>query len=480
VLTDNLQSKVKRAPVNRLPNELFYAVFDLLDTDTLFTCRDVCKPWRDALTTSLAVWKRAPSIKGTLEELDAKWRRLKSVTTIDLSLTLWICSSGKYWRNKPCQLQQRLMSTEIVEQFPQSLREFHFKIDLRCADYVLWRHIFNNSNLKILHWTSSCEYIADEDLLFSYPIDENSPPIQALCRLDEFAFDVHAEVCIDDIMLQMVSQVKRLYLRWGLSRSHLLAILSAAESTMEKLVVSFLSLPEFSDTEWYGQKPDYKEFHYVMEQLRHISMRPETVGILSITAPNLTYAHFYSLDLVDWTLLDSCRSRLRTLKIHLDGMKTKGRFAQELFVMPKLECLYLHYSPDYMDEEKKVTRRYEDYSTTALWQAVLGGDTTRLSSSLPKLKNLTILHDPLLNEATIIRYIELRKEMGQPALQDWIINLADHCSHETSRLEALRMSSLKISRFDEWKDKFTPEWLHKTILKQGLLQHRQLERHRSQ
>jgi hypothetical protein len=132
-----------------------------------------------------------------------------------------------------------------------------------------------------------------------------------------------------------------------------------------------------------------------------------------------------------------------------DGTKTTGTLGLELFNMPNLERLHLSY------EGVCNVVHYEDYSTTAFWQAILSNDVTTMQFVLPKLKSLTISNDPLMSEDAIIEYLEMRSLLGQTPFEELHIDLAVLHSCHTDRLEALQqiMPGLIYRDYEEWSPK---------------------------
>jgi hypothetical protein len=437
-----IKDKARGAPIYKLPSEVMRVVFKLFDTDDLLRCRQVCQDWRQILD-SKTIWQAAPVVlSGTLKQIDTKWENLLKLTPSPSILFFNLLERPGHFVARDATYSRQLI--RLFEGLHQCSYE---SICNEAAEFIWYHYIMRCASLKVLHWKSGYASIFPSGREF--PLNAFAMPLES-CRLEELTFDKHCEVHMYECFLQVLGKLKRLHHIRGLSRSDLLAVLSAAEDHLEEVYISGVGSRDVWNAEIAAKES------LSLSNVRQLTFLDVKIGVLPIDAPKVGFIRLGHGELINTMLLDSCRHHLKVLHIETRGVKIKETLGRELFDMPCLEELSLNYTR----EEGGEQLTFWDYSTAALWHVVEGKMLTTTKVMFPRLKRLKITHDPLLDERMILKYLEIRSLLEQPRLEQMQIHLANNCSDSMERLYALGASEpgYKFWRFDHWDVGKTSEW----------------------
>lgn len=249
--------------------------------------------------------------------------------------------------------------------------------------------------------------------------------------MEELLFDAPYELEFDDAFLQIVSQIRRLDINVRFSTSQLESIFDAVKDVIEDFTFTNFThdLPSWQFFDTFEEKmlartidmPRLKRFNAEFCLLGSEFSRIQLPAPYQINAPQVTSLSFARFNLIDWVLIESCRSTLESFSVGTGGDKLPDRLQKELFNMPALQELAL----DLTNDDNRDYRCSASYFFTTFWNAIDEGTTgikdIKIQDVLLKLKSLTIVDDVTFTFKRVMGLLSLRQKLGLTPIESLTI-----------------------------------------------------------
>lgn len=264
------------------------------------------------------------------------------------------------------------------------------------------------TKLKVLRW-KSIKRDRDEDWYAGFEI--RGTPLEN-CRLDELYIEDPTAVIIDEAFIQILSQVKKLYLMTYVLSPRLWQILMAVRFTVQELHFTGTT----TDNRITGNisPSDYQKetaamislvpiemkqvikFGTLWQQARdHVYITPSFSHRLAL--PQVTKAILRN-NIVKWSDIGHFQGNLTYPECHLEMISDLNEINNNLHTLPKCESLVL-------TSESLL-------NMTKFWEAIKAPDENK--RILPRLKHLKIAVYSSLLSANVISFVKFRIEIGFP------------------------------------------------------------------
>jgi hypothetical protein len=405
---DDLHRQWNPPLMNQLPDEIIDHVFSFIGRKDLFKCKATCRKWKNILAGNSILWREVVLV-GTLQEIDAKWKK--------------VCQTGRGLKSRSINIVPLGIRTEdtiswtetdLCKNFPsETLEEFGYT-SIGAADgeknRLVWKSVTTCSSLKVLTWAATTGKQS------SYYI-EGTP--LAECRLRKLRFDIQRSSSFDDAFVYLLSNVKELHLQVSILDNTIWKMLYASRDSLIYLEIyqkTFHSSAINADT-----LPPI-----TMKKLGSLHLEIDNEHPLHLICPKVTKLVLDGSANWDEQLIASCCANLVKLEVKPVKDEQTAQLLRLLFSkLPRCEYLTMHFGA--AGSESNINSFWdtmrEQGSTT---------DDVKMEEILPKLKSVKILgSDRYLTGGELVKFIQSRKTWNLAPIEKLCLESCENVQPES-------------------------------------------------
>lgn len=409
--------------IHRLPNETLLEVFCYLDATQVIVCQSVCRRWKDVTTSNPVLWRNSPVLKGSLEQLAAKLKKLYSMTGGGRvrSLSLVFVGDPPTGERRRMSASQRWRGLNMDLLLPlNSLEEFNCTNAHQEIEQQLWAALCRCRCLKILRWRCGEASSASRHALYE---TKGSP--MADCRLQELVFIGRHQCRFDDRFADLLREARKIHVEAIGTRWSMRGVLEAAKDTVEDLCLKnvsdcMLGLSPHDPWEYMLPAEPAQERTVEMKSLRRFEgslpvARSTEEARYRIDASTIKELITTEVDAAIVSMMHGSRRSVVELAYVAHRDVDVDTFDDFDFLLEDLSsCESLS-----MDMNHFVKGRLGVWDKIRIDHCTRDKDVRLL---LPRLTSLIIRKDEALTGGELVTLIKYRSRFGLPPLQKLVLN----------------------------------------------------------